>query len=365
MRNLVENKVNQAEFHSEISTLNLKFDEFHKDFLKKSSGFATNKEVIQINQILENKANLNDVNEALNTKASKESVINALHRKANKNEIEVLLKNKVDLEEIQNIINLINNKVDIVDFDKLRTLIDNKTDKSDILHINNQLTNKVEIRDYEMLNNMLLEYKKENNKKIEELDHDIDRLIENIKKEFGNLNMIINNLDLKKIDLKELEKLNNILNRKCELDHFSESIQQLKKDLFDNISSLKNEIRENKKMMEEQQQEKICIIERNIEKQIEDVNKNSEKIADLMEQRKFDQDELLKLTKNIIANTQKDIMCDINMIKTEVQKSSADCQELFTRKIDRKEYETNKLKLLSAIDLKVYLKIYIFLNVYL
>lgn len=303
---------------------------------------------------MENKANLNDVNEALNTKASKESVINALHRKANKNEIEALLKNKVDLEEIQNIISLINNKVDIVDFDKIRTVIDNKTDKSDLLNINNQLTNKVDFKDHEMLNGLLIEYKKENNKKIEDLDQDIDRLIENIKKEFGNINLVINNLDSKKIDLKELDKLNSLINKKCELDHFTESVQQIRKDLSDHVSNLKNEIRENKKSIEEQQTDKFVSIERSIEKHVGEINLNKERLADLIEQRKFDQDELLKLTKNIIANSQKDIMCDLNLMKTEVQKCSADSQEMFTRKLDRKEFEATKIKQLSAIDLKVF-----------
>jgi len=294
------------------------------------------------------------VNEALNTKASKESVINALHRKANKNEIEALLKNKVDLEEIQNIISLINNKVDIVDFDKIRTVIDNKTDKSDLLNINNQLTNKVDFKDHEMLNGLLIEYKKENNKKIEDLDQDIDRLIENIKKEFGNINLVINNLDSKKIDLKELDKLNSLINKKCELDHFTESVQQIRKDLSDHVSNLKNEIRENKKSIEEQQTDKFVSIERSIEKHVGEINLNKERLADLIEQRKFDQDELLKLTKNIIANSQKDIMCDLNLMKTEVQKCSADSQEMFTRKLDRKEFEATKIKQLSAIDLKVF-----------
>lgn len=302
---------------------------------------------------MENKANLNDVNEALNTKASKESVINALHRKANKNEIEALLKNKVDLEEIQNIIDLINNKVDIIDFDKLRTILDNKTDKSDLLNVNNQLTNKVEFKDYDNLNNLFLEYKKENNKKIEELDQDIDRLIENIKKEFGNINMLINNMETKKIDIKEIEKLNSLINKKCEIEHFSESIQLIKKEISDNVSNLKNEIRENKKLIEEQNLDKFIYLERNLDKQGDEINKYKDRLANLIEQRKFDQDELLKLTKNIIANSQKDIMCDLNLMKTEVQKCSAECQEMFTRKLDRKEFEATKIKLLSAIDLKV------------
>lgn len=349
----MENKVNHAEFHSEISTLNLKIDEFHKDFTKKSASYATNKELLLINQSLENKANLNDVNEALNTKASKESVINALHRKANKNEIDALLKNKVDLEEIQNIINLINNKVDLIDFDKLRTIIDNKTDKSDLLNVNNQLTNKVEFKDYDNLNNLFIEYKKENNKKIEELDQDIDRLIDNIKKEFGNINILINNIDSKKIDLKEIEKLNSSINKKCDLEYFSESIQQIKKDIIDNVSNLKNDIRENKKAIEDENMDKFSSIERGLDKQGDEMNKHKERLADLIEQRKFDQDEMLKLTKNIIVNSQKDIMCDLNMMKTEVKKCSSDCQEMFTRKLDRKEFEITKIKLLSSIDLKV------------
>jgi hypothetical protein len=51
---------------------------------------------------------------------------------------------------------------------------------------------------------------------MDDLDQDIDRLIENIKKEFQNLNLVINNIEMKKADFKEFEKINTSLSKKIE-----------------------------------------------------------------------------------------------------------------------------------------------------
>jgi hypothetical protein len=356
----LENKVNQTEFNSEISNLSLKFDEFNKEIQKKTSNFATIKELNQLNSSLENKANLNDVNEALNTKANKESVINALHRKANKNEIELILKNKIEIEEIQNIINLINNKPDYIELEKIANLIHQKTDRDEILNIKNLLNSKLESREFEIFKNIFNEYKNEKNKKIEEIDHDIDRLIENIKKEFGNMNIILNNFEIKKCDLKNFENLNSQIFKKCDEEFLNDSLNILKKNFIEMLDEIKNESEEFKKKIREEIYDKIYFFEKNMERTNEDNVRNREKISDLFEQRKNDQDEMIKLTKNVLSNTQRDIMGDINLSRSELQKCISDIQELFSKKIDKKEFEFFKEKFTDSLNLKVIYK-FIFL----
>jgi len=343
--------------------LGLKFDEFNKEINKKIQNFATIKELNQINSSLENKANLNDINEVLNTKANKESVINALHRKANKNEIEAILKNKIELEDMQNLINLLNNKPDYNELERIENLLEHKTDRDEFLNLNNLISTKMEIKDFENFKNLLNEYKMEKNKKIEEIDHDIDRLIENIKKEFGNMNVILNNFDMKKCDLKDFENLNLLVNKKCDEENFNETINFLKKDLLDLMQNFKSESENLKKKFEGEISEKLNFFEKNLEKFNDDNLRNKEKIGDLFEQRKNDQDEMIKLTKNVLSNTQKDILQDMNISRSEVQRCIADCQELFTKKLDKKEFEFFKGKFTEAINLKVFFFIF-FYNFY-
>lgn len=364
MRSNLENKVNQTEFHSEISNLSLKMDEMQKDFQKKTQNFASLKELNSLNNQMENKANLSDVNDALNTKANKESVINALHRKANKNEIEAVLKNKIELEELQNIINILNNKPDYSELEKIGNLLEQKTDKDEFIAFNNLLNSKVEIKDFENFKNLFNEDKFEKNKKIEEMDHDIDRLIENIKKEFGNMNVILNNFDMKKIDIKEFEKLNISNCKKIDEEFFNENINTLKNNYIEMLDNLKNENGNLRKKLEEEFEQKLNSLEKNIDKYYEEGQRSKEKINDLFEQRKNDQDEMIKLTKNVLSNTQKDILEDLSISRNEVQRCVNDVQELFNKKMDKKEFDFFKNKFNEVLGLKVFFFLY-FLKIYL
>ena len=289
----------------------------------------------------------------MSSKASKESVINALHRKANKNELDAVLKNKVDVEEIQNFIVSLNNKVEINDLEKFQSLLDNKADKSEISNINNSLNNKVELKDFELLNSLFKEFKKENSKKIDELDLDLDRLIENVKKEFGTLNLVLNNLEMKKVEYKDIDNLNVLLSKKCDIENLNIGLNSLKKDFYESISQNKLEFQQNKKKLEEQINEKLDFIELNLQKVFDDQGKNKEKINNLVENQKIEQEDLIKLLKTIINNTHKDLMCDINILKTDLQKCFSDNQEIISRKLDKKDFENLKSKLINSIEHKV------------
>jgi len=353
VRNLLEGKVNQAEFNSELTSVNLKFDDLQKDFIKKSANFATQKDLQQLNQALESKANLNEVHEALNTKASKESVINALHRKANKNEVESVLKSKVDIEELQNIINNLNNKADVSNLEKIYSILDSKAEKAEVANLNNLIGSKAEIKDFDLLNTCYLEIKRDFSKRIDDLDQDIDRLIENIKKEFGNLNIVINNLDMKKVDFKEFEKLNTLVSKKTDNEILNSSLGQMKNDIYESFGHFRNEIQQSKKLFEDNSNDKLNLLEKNLEKSLEEYNRNKERINDFIEKRKTDQDENLKTSKNMINILHKDLLVDINLIRAEVQKNINDIQDLFTRKLDKREFDALKSKIFETLDQKV------------
>ncbi len=353
---MVETKVGHAELQAETSTLNLKLDDLHKDLLKKSSTFASQKEVSHIASLLDSKANLNDMNEALASKASKDSVINALHRKANKAEIEAMVKAKLDIEDFQNLVNIVNNKVEQSELDKLISIIENKSDRSEMINLGNAIATKAELKDFEMLNVCYSELKRDYNKRIEDLDGDIDRLIENIKKEFQNLNIVINNLDVKKADFKELEKINSSLAKKMDSDNFSNSLSTLKTDLYESFTHYKADILQNKKIFEEHLNEKILLLEKSMEKSQEEAYKNKERLIEIQEKRKSELDEVQKQSRSIWNNFARDIANDTNQIRNEIQKITQDWEESVSSKIDRKEFENLRAKIFSEIEKKTEMK---------
>lgn len=349
----MEGKASQIEVNSEITSLNSKIDEFKKDFYKKSANFALIKDLTQISQSLEGKANMNEINEILNTKASKESVINALHRKANKNEVDAVLKGKVDIEELQNIVNTLNSKSDLNDIDRIFNILESKADKSEISNLSNIISLKAETKDFEFLNTCYQEIKRDCGKRIEELDQDIDRLIENIKKEFGSMNTAVNNLDMKKVDFKEYEKLLTSVSKKTDNEILSNSLMQIKNDIYDSFGHYRNEFEQNKKMFEDGINDKIVLMEKNFEKNLEDFVRNKEKIKEIIERRKNDQEENLRVSKSLINNLHKEVLVDVNLLRGEIQKLLNDVHELHNRKIEKKEFDSIKNKLFELIERKV------------
>lgn len=338
---------------SEVSSLSSKIEEYQKDYQKKSSNYATTKDVIQLTQIIEQKANANDVNEALSTKATKESVINALHRKANKAETESILKGKVDFEDFQNFINTVNNKADLCDLEKINLILENKADRSEVVNLSNNLNTKAELKDFELLDVCYQEIKRDNTKRMDDLDQDIDRLIENIKKEFQNLNIVISNIDMKKVDFKDFEKTSNLVSKKIDSENLNSSLLQLKSDIYESFAHYKNDIHQNKKMFEENLNEKIAIIDKNIERALEEIDRNKDKFNDIYEKRKSDQEETIKFTKQLIITHSKEITSENNLFKNELQRMNNEMVEFVNKKLDKKEFEMLKNKIFSELEQKV------------
>ncbi len=348
----METKVGHAELQSEITQISLKVDDVHKELMKKSSTFATNKELQNLTQLVDQKANVNDVNEALATKASKDSVINALHRKANKAETDSMIKAKVDIEDFQAILNSLNNKVDINEFEKLHSICENKAERSDIISLSNTLNNKAELKDFEFVNVCYQELKRDNTKRLDDFDQDIDRLIENIKKEFQNLNIVINNLDVKKADFKEFEKMNTLMSKKSDSESLASSLSQLKTDIYDSFAHFKNDLHQNKKIFEEGLNEKISIIEKNLEKSTEDNHRTKEKINEVFERKKSDQEDTLKQSKHLVSNFAKEVAAENNLLRSELQKLNSEFDDILNKKMDKKEFEMVRNKLFSEIEQK-------------
>ena len=185
VRNLINQRVESMDFKETLENeFKLRLEDVNITVNKKLQHVVTQKDLQSVFSLLDSKANLQDINEALANKASKESVISALQRKMNKSEVEAIINSKVDSQDFQNLLNMVKNKAEYSDIERLSSVIEGKTDRAEFLQMSSMLSNKIDIRDYDILQNSMLELRSEMQGKTRDLDNDIDRLIENIKKEF-------------------------------------------------------------------------------------------------------------------------------------------------------------------------------------
>ena len=109
-----------------------------------------------------------------------------INLKKNFGELNENFTNKKELAEVIKS-NKINNE-------KLNNLLNEKVNKAEIKNILNDLKNFGEL-----------------NEKVKNIDNDLDRLIENMKKQFKSIDNSINNLASSKLELKDLESLNKAI----------------------------------------------------------------------------------------------------------------------------------------------------------
>jgi hypothetical protein len=332
-----------------------KIEDIHKDMAKRFNSFATVKELNQVIQELDQKANAKEMNEALNSKASKDSIISALHRKANKGELEPLINAKVDLNEFQDLVRCVNNKADVELTTKLHQILDNKVERSDFISLSNVVSNKAELKEFEVINNCYQEVKRDYGKKISEIDSDLDRLIENIKKEFQTINLLITDIDVKKADFEEIGKVNANVNTKVDGEGLSLALKDFKKEFYDNFTEYKGDFAQSRKAFEDHMNDKLLAFDREIEKMCDDLNRYKEKFSDLNDRRKMDMDEVMKQAKVIVNNFGKDLQTENNIVKMDLQKFRQDIDDLFDRKVEKKEFELFRAKVFTDIDNKVIL----------
>lgn len=168
----------------------------------------------------------NNINELSQHFVTQEQLASSLNQTVSKDNLLVLMDQKVSRDEMEQ---LLAHKVNV---NELKAMLDEVNDK---IH-NNTVTNLTE----ESIVNI--------NKRIDEMDKDIDILIDNIKKQFQNVNNVINNLTSTKADYKEVEML--IKNGSSQ--QVEQMLMQTKTELTDNITKSRNDFIQAMNVLEQQ-----------------------------------------------------------------------------------------------------------------
>ena len=159
-----------------------------------------------------------------------------INLKKNFGELNENFTNKKELAEVIKS-NKINNE-------KLNNLLNEKVNKAEIKNILNDLKNFGEL-----------------NEKVKNIDNDLDRLIENMKKQFKSIDNSINNLASSKLELKDLESLNKAIsennkNNSNINEQINNDIQQIKNEInvfngkFNNLNGIIGDIKSKYEIMD-------------------------------------------------------------------------------------------------------------------
>ena len=192
---------------------------------------------IELSTGLNTKGDLSDIMQTFN------EVAQNIEQRPTKEELDLKIEDKIN-EEIKKVlasgdikINLKKNLGDLnenfVNKKELREIIkNNKINNDNLSNLLNEKVNKTEI------NNILKDLKNfgELNEKVKNIDNDLDRLIDNMKKQFKSIDNSINNLVSCKLEIKDLESLNKAIsennkNNSNKNDEINNDIQQIKNEI--------------------------------------------------------------------------------------------------------------------------------------
>ena len=224
-----------------LDNVNCQIDNLIRDINRKLNCYATMNDIEKINKILNSKVNICDLNNILTSKADKDDVINILRTKCDKVDFDVQMKKKIDVTEYNELINLLNNKVNCSDIEQINLCLANKVDKCNFNSIIDNITNKLDTKEFNSF--IECEYNKfieNNNKKIKDIDDDFDRLIRNIKSQFNNINCVISKMENDKIGKVTYDELLKQLKGKIDKKEFLGTFNQFQFDINEKMNDIKN-----------------------------------------------------------------------------------------------------------------------------
>ena len=340
---IFDKKSDAIETNQNFISMQREIDNISKEINKKISQCALSKDISKLSAMISQKASIGEMNDLLNLKTSKEEMINALRSKANKIDVDQCLKTKIDVTELNDIISILNTKTSYEDLDKIYDIVNTKLDKSYLSSIKDNINMKLDISEFETF---IREYNDKSGviqKKVDDIDQDLDNLISNIKTQFSNVNVVLTNLDRSKVDLNQLEKINVDISKRINEETLSGTINKIKFDIDESISEIKAEIELNKKNNEMYINSKIDMEKNEIESNIAMTNKE---LSNQIES-------LKKLYSNydLIKKSFNDLSTKITFISSETNGKFNTVFEALKEKVSTKDFINTNSKLQNDISM--------------
>ena len=306
INNILEEKIGIKEFEEVLNLINSIKDE-------KIDVNVFNSEIKEIRDILDNKSNSIDVINALDTKVDKDELNLELQSLEEKNKSNNLLKDNIDKIECEKIYEELNEKI-------------NNKDKKKFEEIENVLKSKADNNDFSLIKDAFQDMKIKMTQRIDDIDNDLDRLIDNIKSQFKSITEDMKKLDKNISGNENIENINNIIKNKVDINDLEELINSLKTNIFQSLDSFIKEIEIKQKNFEEKiitnidgilKENKYIKENLNIQnKTIKDLFNNKNNYGNEMEELKLS--EITKSISDYKLELKKDIENIINILNNKV-----------------------------------------------
>ena len=306
INNILEEKIGIKEFEEVLNLINSIKDE-------KIDVNVFNSEIKEIRDILDNKSNSIDVINALDTKVDKDALNLELQSLEEKNKSNNLLKDNIDKIECEKIYEELNEKI-------------NNKDKKKFEEIENVLKSKADNYDFSLIKDAFQDMKIKMTQRIDDIDNDLDRLIDNIKSQFKSITEDMKKLDKNITGNGNIENINNIIKNKVDINDLEELINSLKTNIFQSLDSFIKEIEIKQKNFEEKiitnidgilKENKYIKENLNIQnKTIKDLFNNKNNYGNEMEELKLS--EITKSISDYKLELKKDIENIINILNNKV-----------------------------------------------
>ena len=318
--------------NNNLDNVNCQIENLIRDINRKFNCYATMNDIEKINKILNSKVNICDLNNILTSKADKDDVINILRTKCDKVDFDVQMKKKIDVTEYNELINLLNNKVNCSDIEQINLCLANKIDKCNFNSIIDNINNKLDTKEFNSF--IECEYNKfieNNNKKIKDIDDDFDRLIRNIKSQFNNINCVISKMENDKIGKVTYDELLKQLKGKIDKKEFLGTFNQFQFDINEKMNDIKNNNDKSFKENEDNFNIKLNDISSCLNKKIECLNCEIENLNC------ENKNNIIHIQENI--RNLEDIGNKISFIQSENESKFCHLYELLKTKLEINDYK--------------------------
>ena len=325
INNVLDEKIGIREFEEVLNQINrIKSEKIDINIF--------NSEIKEIKEILDNKSNSIDVINALETKVDKEEFNIQYQILFEKNKSTNELRDKIDETEYKKIYEILKEKI-------------NNNEQLKFEKINNILKDKAEKNDFQLIKDAFQDMKIKMTQRIDDIDNDLDRLIENIKTQFKSISEDMKKLEKNISESLDTEKFIKILQTKVNINDLEEIIESMKNNNFQSMNSFMQEIDSNQKKFEENMASNIEKILKENKYIIDNMNIQSLTIKDLFNNKNNYENEINEINNSEIVKNISDYKLEIkNDIENilNILNGKVDAN-IFNEKIEKNEKEINSL----------------------
>ena len=286
---------------------------------------------------MENKSNSIDVINALDTKIDKDEFGKEIQNLADKNKINKELNDKIckkDLEKInEDLINKINS-IELKQNNNLENILNTKADSND----------------FNLIKDAFQDMKLKMTQRIDDIDNDLDRLIENIKSQFNSINEDMKKLEKNIINNSNIEEINKLINNQLNVKALEEDINSFKNEIIQAL----NDFDLNQKNLEERIASNINDISKENKFILENMNIQNMTIKDLFKNKKNYGKEMTEIK---VSEISQNIMPENNpqlyLFIKETKKDIENILNILDNKIDYNIMNEEIIKFQNQIESKI------------